>query len=90
MSPTPSRSPSVREGSAPQECATLAQAARLPRAGALAINDVVAAAIMLAFYELVGHWYYTAEKLTLRLVLLNWFKMGLVAGFLADALKLGG
>lgn len=58
--------------------------------GALAINDVLAAALTVVFYEVVTHTFYEAEEKTLRLYFLNFFKLGVVTGLLADAIKLGG
>ena len=58
--------------------------------GALAINDVVAAAVSVAFCEVVSYTYYSAPQVTLKLVFLNAFKMGVTAAFIADAWKLGG
>ena len=58
--------------------------------GALSINDVLAAALVVVFYEVVTHAFYEAEEKTLRLYFLNSFKVGVVTGLLADAIKLGG
>lgn len=58
--------------------------------GALAINDVVAAAVSVAFCEIVSYFYYSAPKATLKLIFLNAFKMGVTGAFIADAFKLGG
>jgi hypothetical protein len=57
--------------------------------GALAINDVLAAVLTLLFYEAVSRAFYAAERRTLRLWFAQWFKLGLVAALLVDALKLG-
>jgi hypothetical protein len=58
--------------------------------GALSINDVVAAALTVAFYEGASAAYYAAPRVTLRLEFLNWFKVGVVVALIADALKLAG
>ncbi len=58
--------------------------------GALAINDVVAAAVTVAFCELCSSAYYGAERKTLKLLIVNCFKLGVIAALVADALKLGG
>lgn len=58
--------------------------------GALAINDVLAAALTVVFYEVVTQAFYSARTKTLRLYFANWFKVGVVTGLLADAIKLGG
>jgi Protein of unknown function (DUF565) len=58
--------------------------------GALAINDVVAAALTAGFAELVSYVYYGARRATLFLVFMNSFKLGVVASLTADAFKLGG
>ena len=57
--------------------------------GALAINDVVAAAVSVGFCEVVSYAYYSASRVTLKLVFLNAFKMGVTLAFMADAFKLG-
>jgi hypothetical protein len=57
--------------------------------GALAVNDVLAAAITLTFCEAVTHCYYTANEPSLSLWFANCFKLGLIASLLADAAKLG-
>ena len=57
--------------------------------GALAINDVVAAAVTLAFCEIVSLMYWSAPVKTLKLLLLNCFKLGVIAALMADAMKLG-
>jgi hypothetical protein len=56
----------------------------------LAINDVVAAALTVAFCEVVSIWYYRAPKKTLKLVFVNCFKLGIISALIADAFKLGG
>lgn len=58
--------------------------------GALAINDVVAAALTVAFSEVVSAAYYSAPKVTLKLLMANCFKIGITAALVADAFKLGG
>jgi hypothetical protein len=58
--------------------------------GALSINDVVAAALTVAFYEGVTAIYYRAARKTLRLLFLNSFKLGVVVALIADAFKLAG
>ena len=57
--------------------------------GTLAINDVLAGVLTVAFYEAVTRAFYTAERFTLRLLFLNFFKIGVAAALLADAVKLG-
>lgn len=58
--------------------------------GALAINDIVAAALTAAFTESISAIYYSAPRPTLLLVFFNAFKMGVIAALTADAFKLGG
>ncbi len=58
--------------------------------GALSINDVLAAALVVVFYEVVTNAFYEADERTLRLYFANFFKIGVVTGLLADAVKLGG
>ena len=58
--------------------------------GALSINDVVAAALTVGFYEAASAAAYAAPRATLRLALLNWFKIGVVMALVADAFKLAG
>lgn len=58
--------------------------------GALSINDVVAAALTVAFYEAASAAYYSAPRATLRLAFVNWFKVGAVVALVADAFKLAG
>lgn len=58
--------------------------------GALSINDVLAAALTVLFYEVVTNAFYEAEEKTLALWFANSFKVGVVTGLLADAIKLGG
>lgn len=56
--------------------------------GALAINDILAAVLTLVFYEAATKAFYDAEQKSLSLWFLNFFKVGLVAAMVADALKL--
>lgn len=58
--------------------------------GALSVNDVVAAALTVAFYEVVSAVYHSAPRKTLRLLFLNSFKFGVVVALIADAFKLSG
>lgn len=58
--------------------------------GALAINDVLAAVVTLIFYEIVSNAFYSSPSPPLRLWFANFFKMGVVAAAMADAVKLGG
>ena len=58
--------------------------------GALAINDVVAAAVTVAFCELCSSAFYGAERKTLKLLVINFFKLGVIAALISDAFKLGG
>ena len=58
--------------------------------GALSVNDVVAAALTVAFYEGVSAVYHRAARKTLRLLFLNSFKVGVVVALIADAFKLAG
>eukprot|EP00884_Botryococcus_braunii_P022960 jgi/Botrbrau1/9348/Bobra.354_2s0007.1 len=58
--------------------------------GALAINDVVAAALTAAFVEGISYIYYSARRRTILLMFINSFKMGVIASLTADAFKLGG
>lgn len=58
--------------------------------GALAINDVVAAALTVGFCEVVSVLFWSAPKKTLKLIFLNAFKLGIITALLADAFKLGG
>jgi hypothetical protein len=58
--------------------------------GALSVNDVVAAALTVAFYEAVSAVYHRATRKTLRLMFLNSFKIGVVVALIADAFKLAG
>ena len=52
--------------------------------GALAVNDVVAAAVTVAGYEITSAVYHRAPRRTLRLVFMNAFKMGFVAALIGD------
>ncbi|KAL6779120.1 hypothetical protein ACKKBF_B18675 [Auxenochlorella protothecoides x Auxenochlorella symbiontica] len=58
--------------------------------GALSINDVLAAVVTLLFYEAVSAAFYRSPTRPLRLWMANFFKAGLTAALLADAVKLGG
>eukprot|EP00890_Picochlorum_soloecismus_P001244 jgi/Picsp_1/211/NSC_00210-R1_protein len=58
--------------------------------GALAINDVFAAIVTLLFYEIVSNLFYGAKRPSLKLWFANFFKIGMTASMLADAVKLGG
>lgn len=58
--------------------------------GALAINDVVAAAVTVAFCELCSSAFYGAERKTLKLLVINCFKLGVITALVSDAFKLGG
>lgn len=58
--------------------------------GALAINDVVAAAVTVGFCEVVSILYWSAETPGLGLLFLNCFKLGVIAALIADAFKLAG
>jgi hypothetical protein len=58
--------------------------------GNLGINDVAAGAISVLFVEAITFLYYDQPSPTLRLRLLNYFKIGYTAGLMADAFKLGG
>lgn len=53
------------------------------------MNDVLAAVITMVFYEVVSNAFYSAERPSLRLWFANFFKMGVVAALMADAIKLG-
>lgn len=61
--------------------------------GALAINDVVAAALSVAGYEVASAFVYSSPAgamKSLRLRLLNAFKIGAACAFIMDAFKLAG
>jgi hypothetical protein len=58
--------------------------------GALSINDVLAAVLTMVFYEAVSSAFYSASNPPLRLWFANFFKVGVVAALMADAVKLGG
>ncbi len=58
--------------------------------GAKAINDVVAAVLVVIFYEAASRVVYRAKKRTIWHALLHYFKFGAVVGFLMDSYKLGG
>ena len=57
--------------------------------GALAVNDVLAAVITMVFYEVVSNAFYSSDRPSLRLWFANYFKLGVVAALMADAIKLG-
>ncbi len=57
--------------------------------GVLAVNDVLAAVITMVFYEVVSNAFYSSERPSLRLWFANFFKLGVVAALMADAIKLG-
>lgn len=58
--------------------------------GALAINDVIAAATTVGFCEVVSRAYWSASSPGLALSFLNFFKLGVIAALIADAFKLAG
>ena len=58
--------------------------------GAKAVNDVVAAVLVVVFYEASSRVVYRAKKRTVWHWLLHYFKLGVVIGFLMDSYKLGG
>ena len=60
--------------------------------GALAINDVIAAALSVAGYEVASALVYASPGATRswRLRLLNAFKIGAACAFIMDAFKLAG
>ena len=58
--------------------------------GALAINDVVAAAVSVVFCEVVSRWFWSAERRTVKHLLANAFKIGAMTGLMTDAYKLSG
>ncbi len=58
--------------------------------GALAINDVIAAATTVGFCEVVSRAYWSSPSPGLALVFLNYFKLGVIAALIADAFKLAG
>ena len=58
--------------------------------GALAINDVVAAAVSVAFCEYVSRWYWGSPTRTVKHHLVQAFKVGAMAGLMTDAYKLSG
>ncbi|OUS47657.1 hypothetical protein BE221DRAFT_71003 [Ostreococcus tauri] len=57
--------------------------------GALGINDVVAGALSVAFYEIVTRIYYSTLQQNKWLEFVNWFKVGYCYSLIADAFKLG-
>ena len=58
--------------------------------GALAINDVIAAAVTVGFCEVISKAYWSAENPSLALTFANFFKLGVIAALIADAFKLAG
>jgi len=58
--------------------------------GALAVNDIVAAVVTVAFCELCSKAYYSAARPTLKLIFVNCFKMGVTTALISDAFKLAG
>lgn len=58
--------------------------------GALAINDVIAAATTVGFCEVVSRAYWSSSSPGLALAFLNYFKLGVIAALIADAFKLAG
>ncbi len=58
--------------------------------GALAINDVIAAATTVGFCEIVSRAYWSSASPGLALAFLNYFKLGVIAALIADAFKLAG
>ncbi|ABO97976.1 predicted protein, partial [Ostreococcus lucimarinus CCE9901] len=57
--------------------------------GAIGINDVVAGALSVAFFEVVTRIYYASAETNKWLEFLNWFKVGYCYSLIADAFKLG-
>ena len=57
--------------------------------GAIGINDVVAGALSVAFFEVVTRTYYASAETNKWLEFLNWFKVGYCYSLIADAFKLG-
>jgi hypothetical protein len=57
--------------------------------GALGINDVVAGALSVAFFEVVTRIYYRSAETNRWLEFINWFKVGYCYSLIADAFKLG-
>jgi len=57
--------------------------------GALGINDVVAGALSVAFFEVVTRIYYRSAATNRWLEFINWFKVGYCYSLIADAFKLG-
>ena len=58
--------------------------------GSLSVNDMLAAVITMVFYEVVSSIFYGSENPSLKLWFANFFKIGLVAALMAEAIKLGG
>ena len=68
-------------------------APRSPRVrsfGALAVNDVVGAAMSVAFYMWVSTQFYAVRVPGFSLWMLQWFKLGFFYGLIMDSFKLGG
>ena len=57
--------------------------------GAIGINDVVAGALSVAFFETVTRIYYRRAETNKWLEFINWFKVGYCYSLIADAFKLG-
>ena len=57
---------------------------------ALAIKDVIAAAVTVGFCEYVSKAYWSTENPSLALTFANFFKLGVTAALIADAFKLAG
>lgn len=57
--------------------------------GALGINDIVAGALSVGFYEIVTRIYYSSTENNKWLEFVNWFKVGYCYSLIADAFKLG-
>jgi len=61
--------------------------------GTLGVNDVVAAAMVVAGSEIITKKFYTdyySGRLSTTLTFANFFKMGCAYSFIIDAFKLGG
>jgi len=57
--------------------------------GAIGINDVVAGALSVAFFEIITRIYYRSASPNRWLEFLQWFKIGYTYSLIADAFKLG-
>jgi hypothetical protein len=57
--------------------------------GAIGINDVVAGALSVAFFEIITRIYYRTASPNRWLEFINWFKIGYCYSLTADAFKLG-